>query len=177
MKKILLFFLSVIACMTVQGQTHIKFMDIPLNQSIETIHQELTNKKKFHTIVEGEWRNRYNACFFGREVEVKVSFTNIDKKVYEVEVIFPEDGEYAKKLFTTLAKAINKKYGKTESIPYVDEYSCVWFVEGTDAIHLDIKKGVVCLSYNDAEASSLYMKESTNSELIIKMSEKRKEDL
>ena len=109
MKKILLFFLSVIACMTVQGQTHIKFMDIPLNQSIETIHQELTNKKKFHTIVEGEWRNRYNACFFGREVEVKVSFTNIDKKVYEVEVMFPEDGEYAKNLFTTLAIAINKK--------------------------------------------------------------------
>lgn len=155
----------------------IRFMDIPLNQSIETVHQELTNKKKFHTIVEGEWRNRYNACFFGREVEVRVSFTSIEKNVYKVEVIFPEDGEYAKRLFSTLAKALNVKYGKSETILYVGEYNCVWFLDDSDAIHLDIKEGVVHLSYTDNKASSQYMKESTNSELIIKMAEKRKEDL
>lgn len=44
MKKLILLFLSVIVCVTMQGQTHMKFMGIPLDGTVESFSQKLKAK-------------------------------------------------------------------------------------------------------------------------------------
>lgn len=177
MKKIIIFILTILCVLNVNAQ-ELKFMGIPVNNTIENIHRELITKKRFHIMIEGTWFNLYKGEFYGREVDVRIRFTWKEKKVSNIDVIFTGNGESAEELYENLAKDLTQKYDETGMIPRVSKNVCVWLFDNLDSIHLEWKNSnSVVLSYINDSNTRKWSDEALNKDNIKQRKKERLDDL
>lgn len=90
MKKLILLFLSVIVCVTMQGQTHMKFMGIPLDGTVESFSQKLKAKGINYDAVASKklspGAKLYRGTFMGEKAQFVVMFNAKNRIVYGVGV-------------------------------------------------------------------------------------------
>lgn len=115
MKKLILLFLSVIVCMTMQGQTHMKFMGIPLDGTVESFSQKLKAKGINYDAVASKklspGAKLYRGTFMGEKAQFVVMFNAKNRIVYGVGVeLSYSTMELAKTPFFNIADQLHKKY-------------------------------------------------------------------
>lgn len=89
MKKLILLFLSVIVCVTMQGQTHMKFMGIPLDGTVESFSQKLKAKGINYDAVASKklspGAKLYRGTFMGEKAQFVVMF-NAKNRIQRTEL-------------------------------------------------------------------------------------------
>ena len=104
-------------CMIVQGQTHMKFMGIPLNGNVESFTQKLKAKGLTCDVAKTKASPSgvkiYKGLFMGEDSEFMIFFNPKDKNVFAVEVSLDYSSlELAKTLFANILKQLKEKYSK-----------------------------------------------------------------
>lgn len=113
MKKLILLFLSVIVCVTMQGQTHMKFMGIPLDGTVESFSQKLKAKGINYDAVASKklspGAKLYRGTFMGEKAQFVVMFNAKNRIVYGVGVeLSYSTMELAKTPFFNIADQLHK---------------------------------------------------------------------
>nr|DAI31137.1 MAG TPA: hypothetical protein [Caudoviricetes sp.] len=117
MKKTIVTLLLSLFCMIVQGQTHMKFMGIPLNGNVELFTQKLKAKGLTCDVAKTKASPSgvkiYKGLFMGEDSEFMVFFNPKDKNVFAVEVSMDYSSlELAKTPFANILKQLKEKYSK-----------------------------------------------------------------
>ena len=117
MKKTIVTLLLYLFCMIVQGQTHMKFMGIPLNGNVELFTQKLKAKgltcDVAKTKASPSGMKIYKGVFMGEDSEFMICFNPKDKNVFAVEVSINYPSlDLAKIPFTNILNQLKEKYSK-----------------------------------------------------------------
>ena len=112
MKKTIVTLLLSLFCMIVQGQTHMKFMGIPLNGNVELFTQKLKAKGLTCDVAKTKASPSgvkiYKGVFMGEDSEFMICFNPKDKNVFAVEVSINYPSlDLAKIPFTNILKHTN----------------------------------------------------------------------
>lgn len=184
MKKILFTLIVFLAAANMVAQEHLTFKGIPIEGSLREFSQKL--KAKGFTLV-GKENNiaMFSGEFTGRDVNIGVTATSDEKKVFSLVVFFDPSGEwkslvndysYYKDLYTRKygEPAFSKEYNPAlsdsntalmaEVYHGTIEYKSTWFLAGSgSSIHLSIDKTsgiyegwVVIGYYNSTNAESKF---------------------
>lgn len=117
MKKIIVTLMLSLFCMIVQGQTHMKFMGIPMNGSVELFTQKLKAKGLTCDVAKTKASPSgvkiYKGLFMGEDSEFMIFFNPKDKNVFAVEVSMDYSSlELAETPFTNIFNQLKEKYSK-----------------------------------------------------------------
>lgn len=115
MKKTIVTLLLSLFCMIVQGQTHMKFMGIPLNGNVELFTQKLKAKGLTCDVAKTKASPSgvkiYKGLFMGEDSEFMIFFNPKDKNVFAVEVSMDYSSyELAITPLANISKQLKKKY-------------------------------------------------------------------
>lgn len=117
MKKTIVTLMLSLFCMIVQGQTHMKFMGIPLNGNVELFTQKLKAKGLTCDVAKTKESPSgvkiYKGLFMGEDSEFMILVNPKDKNVFAVEVSMDYSSlELAKTPFTNIFNQLKEKYSK-----------------------------------------------------------------
>jgi len=147
------------------GQNHLKFLDIPINGSIESFSKQLENKgldKVYETIFIGSFGEYNDALFFITENEKT-------KNVCEVCVYFYFSDSFSDLIwnYEQIKKVLSKKYGtKYNEVNNFTEYkhqsgkeNLERFKEGSYKIFCqwELNNGLIELGFNLLEEDEMYI--------------------
>ena len=115
MKKTIILFLFSMFCMIVQGQTHMKFMGIPLNGSVEMFTQKLKAKGVICNVGKSKLApSGAKICdgpFMGQNSEFMVFFNTKDRNVFSVLVTMEYSSlDLAYVMFERISNQLKEKY-------------------------------------------------------------------
>lgn len=110
MKRIFIFLIAFACFMAnVNAQDILKFKGIPIIGKIDDFNKAM-NEKNFISLGTVQARYEYLGLFYGRKVDAYVGFIPSSREVTGVDVIFPEEGDDAIKLYNGLLKHLENKY-------------------------------------------------------------------
>ena len=117
MKKMIVTLMLSLFCMIVQGQTHMKFMGIPLNGNVELFTQKLKAKGLTCDVAKTKASPSgvkiYKGLFMGEDSEFMIFFNPKDKNVFAAEVSMEFSSlELAKTPFANILEQLKEKYSK-----------------------------------------------------------------
>lgn len=117
MKKTIVTLMLSLFCMIVQGQTHMKFMGIPMNGSVELFTQKLKAKGLTCDVAKTKASPSgvkiYKGLFMGEDSEFMIFFNPKDKNVFAVEVSMDYSSlDLVTIPFENIFKQLKEKYSK-----------------------------------------------------------------
>lgn len=119
MKKFLFVLFSVFMCTTIYGETHMKFMGIPLDGTIDQFAQKLKSKGITYNAMASKklspGAKLYYGTFMGEKAQFVVMFNTKNRIVYGVGVeLSYSTKELARIPFLNIAEQLHQKYPTAE---------------------------------------------------------------